>query len=220
MNDFTTNNLEIRDIVVTRTLDTPLELVWKAWTDPKYVMRWWGPKDYTSPSCKIDFREGGTFLFCMRAPEYQGGQDYYSAGVYKKIVPMEMIEFVQSLADKDGNKIDPAQLGLKDFPKEVRTVILFKAKGGKTEMTVTEYDWPVGQMFDNSVTGLNQSMDKLVDSLADQSSRLKGDGSMSKHNRATIIAEPGKQEFVITREFEAPRELVFKAYTDPELYVQ
>ncbi len=43
---------------------------------------------------------------------------------------------------------------------------------------------------------------------------------MSKRNKTTITAEPGKQEFFITREFEAPRELVFKAFTDPELYVQ
>lgn len=43
---------------------------------------------------------------------------------------------------------------------------------------------------------------------------------MTKHNKTNIIAEPGKQEMVITREFDAPRELVFKAFTDPELYVQ
>jgi hypothetical protein len=43
---------------------------------------------------------------------------------------------------------------------------------------------------------------------------------MIKNNEATITAEPGKQEIVITREFDAPRELVFKAFTDPELYIQ
>lgn len=43
---------------------------------------------------------------------------------------------------------------------------------------------------------------------------------MTKQNKTTIIAEPGKQEIVITREFNAPRELVFKAFTDPQLYVQ
>jgi uncharacterized protein YndB with AHSA1/START domain len=43
---------------------------------------------------------------------------------------------------------------------------------------------------------------------------------MTKHNKTTIVAEPGKQEIIITREFDAPRELVFKAFTDPELYMQ
>lgn len=43
---------------------------------------------------------------------------------------------------------------------------------------------------------------------------------MSAKNKTTIIAEPGKQELFITREFDAPRELVFKAHTDPDLYAQ
>jgi len=43
---------------------------------------------------------------------------------------------------------------------------------------------------------------------------------MSSKNKTTIIAEPGKQELFVTREFDAPRELVFKAFTDPKLYVQ
>jgi uncharacterized protein YndB with AHSA1/START domain len=43
---------------------------------------------------------------------------------------------------------------------------------------------------------------------------------MANRNKTTIIAEPGKQELLITREFDAPRELVFQAFTDPELYVQ
>lgn len=43
---------------------------------------------------------------------------------------------------------------------------------------------------------------------------------MTKHNQTKITAEPGKQEIVITREFDAPRELVFKAFTDPKLLVQ
>ena len=66
-------------LVVTRVFDAPRELVWKAWTDPKYVMQWWGPKGFTSPVCKMDFRVGGKFLFCMRAPD---GQEYWNGGEY------------------------------------------------------------------------------------------------------------------------------------------
>jgi uncharacterized protein YndB with AHSA1/START domain len=163
----TTDNVKKEDLVVTRIIDAPLEMVWKAWTVPEHVMRWWGPKDYTSPTCKIDLREGGKYVFCMRAPKEQGGQDMYTAGVYKKIVPMERLEFTQGLADKDGNKIDPAQVGMPpDFPKEIRTVIVFKAKGDMTELTITEYDWPVSQMYVYSYAGLQQSIDTLAESLA------------------------------------------------------
>ncbi len=155
------------DLVITRIIDAPIELVWKAWTDPKHVTRWWGPKYYTSPNCKIDLREGGKYVFCMRAPQDQGGRDSYTAGVYKKIVPMERLEFTQSLADKDGNPIDPAQAGMPpDFPKEIRTQVLFRAKGKMTELVITEYDWPVSQMSVYSYAGMQQSIDKLAVSLA------------------------------------------------------
>jgi uncharacterized protein YndB with AHSA1/START domain len=162
-----TENLIKEDLVVTRIIDAPIELVWKAWADPEYVMRWWGPKYWTSPTCKIDLREGGKYLFCMRASKEQGGQDSYSTGVYKKIVPMQRLEFTQSLADKDGNKIDPASVGMPpDFPKEIRTVIVFKAKGDMTELTITEYDWTPGQMYVYALAGMHQSIDKLAESLA------------------------------------------------------
>ncbi len=162
----TTDHVKKENLIVTRIIDAPLELVWRAWTDPEHVKRWWGPKDYTSPTCKIDLREGGKYVFCMRAPKDQGGQDMYTAGVYKKIVPMERLEFTQSLSDKDGNKIDPVQVGMPpDFPREIRTVIVFKAKGDMTELNITEYDWPVSQMYVYALAGLHQSMDKLAESL-------------------------------------------------------
>ena len=161
-----TNNLQMEDLVVTRIIDAPLEMVWKAWTDPEHVRRWWGPKYYTSPTCKIDLREGGKYIFCMRAPKDQGGQDSYTAGVYTRIVPMERLEFTQGLADKDGNRIDPAQAGMPpDFPKELRTVVAFKAKGEMTELTITEYGWTSSQMFVYALAGTHQSIDKLAESL-------------------------------------------------------
>jgi len=52
-------------LTITRIFDVPRKLVWKAWTDPQQMRKWWGPKDYASPSCKIDLRIGGKYLFCM-----------------------------------------------------------------------------------------------------------------------------------------------------------
>jgi uncharacterized protein YndB with AHSA1/START domain len=163
----TTDQVKKRDLVITRLFDAPIELVWKAWTDPQQVMRWWGPKGFTSPSCKIDFREGGKFIFCMRAPKDFGGQDLYSAGVYKKIVPMKLIEFSQGLSDKDGNRIDPTTIGMPaDFPEVIPSALAFKRVGDKTELTATEYGWREGQMLEMSEAGLNQCLDKLADVLA------------------------------------------------------
>lgn len=162
--------IEKRDLVITRVFDAPVELVWKAWTDAEYVMRWWGPTGFTACACKIDFREGGKFLFCMRAPkDFQGGQDFYTSGVYKKIVPLKLIEFSQGLADKDGNRIDAATMGMPpDFPKEIPSALAFRRVGDKTELTATEYGWTVGQMRDMSEAGLSQCLDKLAAVLANR----------------------------------------------------
>lgn len=167
MPDQTIQNTEKEDIVITRILDAPVELVWKAWTEPERVTHWWGPKYYTSPSCKIDLREGGRYIFCMRAPQEQGGGDSYTSGVYLKIVPMEHLEFTQGLSDENGNRIDPSQLGMPpDFPKEIRTVVTFKPiRADMTELTVTEYGWTPGQMYVYSLAGMQQSIDKLAESL-------------------------------------------------------
>ncbi len=161
-----TANVRKEDLVITRILNAPLELVWKAWTEPERVARWWGPKYYSSPSCKIDLRVGGKYVFTMRAPADQGGQDSYTAGIYKRIVPMELLEFTQGLSDQDGDPIDPASIGMPpDFPKEIRTVVAFKAMGQFTELTVTEYGWTPGQMYVYSLAGMHQSIDKLAESL-------------------------------------------------------
>src|SRR5512134_2988905 len=77
-----------QELVITRVFDAPRELVWKAWSEPEHFKRWWGPKGFTCPVCQIDFRVGGKFLGCMRSPE---GQDFWSTGVYKEIVPLERI---------------------------------------------------------------------------------------------------------------------------------
>lgn len=166
-----TSQTHTRDLVVTRTFDVPVELAWKAWTEAEYVMRWWGPDHFSSPMCKMDFREGGTTLVCMRAPQEMSNIDMYGTWFYTKIDPLQRIEFIQNLADKDGKRIDPAVIGMPpDFPLDVRTVVTFKALGDKTEMTITEYGLPTADtvMGKNAELGLHQTMDKLGASLKQQ----------------------------------------------------
>jgi uncharacterized protein YndB with AHSA1/START domain len=165
----TINGDDTRDLVVTRVLDAPIDLVWKAWNDPTAVMAWWGPAGFTSPSAAMDFREGGTSLVCMRAPAAFGGQDMYNTWTYTRIVPMQRIEFVLNFADKNGKAFDPAAMvGMPPgIPYGVRHVIDLKAlSNGKTEMTVTEYGYTSSQAVDLSRAGLEQSLDKMAASLA------------------------------------------------------
>lgn len=157
---------ETKDLVIQRVLDAPIEKVWKAWSDPEAIMLWWGPKDFTSPLCRVDFREGGTYLFCMRAPKEYGGQDSFSTGTFVKIAPMKLIEYTDSFADKDGNAVSPTTYGMSaDYPEKVRTTVEFKDMGDKTEITLTQYSVPVDKMREFAEIGWNQSLDKLQASL-------------------------------------------------------
>jgi uncharacterized protein YndB with AHSA1/START domain len=156
-----------RNVVVTRVFDVPVEQVWKAWVEPDMVMQWWGPIGFTSPVAKMDFREGGTSLVCMRAPKEYGGQDMYSTWTYRKIVPNERIEYIFNFADKDGNKLTPAKLGVPaGVPEDGHHVITFKDLGNnRTEMTMTEHGYTTDQAHDTSKAGLEQCLDKMAESL-------------------------------------------------------
>lgn len=155
---------EKHDLVMSRIFDAPVERVWQAWTDPKDVMRWWGPDKFTAPSAEINFHEGETSVVCMRAPQEYGGQELYSTWAYTKIVPCEQIEYTHNLSDKDGRKIDPASLGLPaDFPQDQRHVVTFQALGNKaTEMTITQHNWTAGQMKERAEIGLGQCLAKMA----------------------------------------------------------
>jgi uncharacterized protein YndB with AHSA1/START domain len=152
------------DLVITRVIDAPAQRVWKAWTDPEQVMRWWGPTGFTAPVAAMEVREGGTSLVAMRSPE---GQDFYNTWTYRKVVPGQRLEFVQRFADEAGNQLDPADLGLPaEIPREVPHVVTFRAAGDTTtELTVTEYGYPSEQLVDLSRAGMEQVLDKLAESL-------------------------------------------------------
>jgi uncharacterized protein YndB with AHSA1/START domain len=159
------DTMKKKDLIVTRVFNAPLPAVWKAWSDAESVMKWWGPTGFTSPVCKMDFREGGTTLVCMRAPKEFGGMDMYNTWTWKKIVPMEFIEYTFDWADKDGNKIDPASLGFlpPGMPREMRHTLVFKDLGnGKTEMVMTEYGYVSDQQYELSKGGLEQCLDKMA----------------------------------------------------------
>lgn len=160
-------NAELHDLVVTRVFAAPVDRVWEAWTDSDMVMQWWGPDRFTSPSAVIDFREGGTSVVCMRAPPEFGGQDSYSAWTYTSIVPLRRIELIHNLSDPQGNKLDPVSVGMPaDFPQDQRHTVDFRdLGGGKTELTVTEYGWPPGQMLTFSKMGMEQCLNKMAAAL-------------------------------------------------------
>jgi len=155
------------EIVIERVFDAPLEKVWKAWTDPEEIKKWWGPKDFTAPSIKNDVRVGGKAIYCMRGPKgSEWDKDMYSGGIYKEIVPLKKIVVTDSFMDKDGNVVPGTVYGMSaNFPEELLVTVTFEElEGGKTKLTLHHEGFPSeGDM--GAKEGWNESLDKLAASL-------------------------------------------------------
>jgi len=199
-----------KEVVVTRVLDAPRESVWKAWTDADTVKHWWGPKDFTAPHISIDLRPGGRFVYCMRGAGPDGKvRDYWNTGEHRQIVPLKKVVTTMSFADEQGEPVPASHYGIPGkWPMEALLTVTFAdSKGGGTRLTVRETGVP-REMAELARLGWEQQFDKFADILVLLSGRTR------------ITAEPGKQEIVIKRIYDAPRALVFRAYTDPALIPQ
>lgn len=160
-------------IVIERIFDAPREMVWKAWTTPELVEKWWGPEGFWAPSIKIDLRVGGKYIYAMQGPK---GSDWdrvmYSSGIYKEIVPKEKIVSTDFFSDEEGNKVDPKEYGQSaDAPDEMDVIIRFEdVENGKTKLTIT-YPRPENEaqfeamLKSGMKEGWNSSLDKLAKSL-------------------------------------------------------
>jgi len=187
-------------LVITRVFDAPRKLVWKAWTEPERVARWWGPKDFTAPAIKSDFRVGGKYLYCMHGPAGSPfDKDLWSTGVYEEIIPLKKIVATDSFADEHGNVVPASHYGMPgDLPLEFRVTVTFEDDDGRTKLTLTHEGLPAGEQSEGAAVGWNQSLDKLAASL-----------------RTTFIVKRDELKVIMERVFDAPREAVFKAFVDP-----
>lgn len=163
-----TDQIKSTDLVITRIFNASRELVWKAWSEPERVMRWWGPRIFRSPSCKIDFRTGGKYLFCMQSDvgEEAWRKGIWSTGVYQEIVPLERIVFTDCFADEQGHVVRATHYGMgEDFPLELLVTVTFETcQDNRTQMILRHHGLPAG-MTEMCATGWNESFDKLAESL-------------------------------------------------------
>ena len=164
-------------LVIERVFDAPVETIWKYWTDAEFLKKWWGPKVFTCPVVKIDFRVGGKYLSCMRGSPAPGApeQDFWSTGTYKEIIPMKKIVATDSFADEHGNIVPSTHYGMASFPMEMLVTFEFeeidgplshKASGrqSKTKMTLTHtgVENVPEEMRKGMDQGWNESFDKIV----------------------------------------------------------
>ncbi len=145
-----------REIVITRMFDAPRKLVWQAWTDPRHVMQWWGPRGFSNPGCEMDLRVDGVFVLQMRGPN---GVIYPCKGVYREITVPERIVYTS-----EADETQPCGGGLP--PRSVVTVT-FAEQGSRTVLTIyTRFESDAGR--DEAVKmGFNAGWSDSVERLAE-----------------------------------------------------
>jgi uncharacterized protein YndB with AHSA1/START domain len=133
------------DFVISRVFDAPRELVFEAWTEAKYMRRWWGPRTVTNPVCEMDVRPGGAYRITMRMPD---GSEYPITGVFKEVVRPERL--VMTLEGSGHPKewhdkvlASCAEQGSRGYDEknpvgDVLCIITFEKLGEKTKVTVRQ----------------------------------------------------------------------------------
>ena len=145
-----------RELVITRLFDAPRELVFEAWTDPKHLAQWWGPRDYPAAQVKLDVRPGGAWRHCLRSTET--GNDLWHRGVFREVVAPERLVFTFAW-EEEGER------GL-----ETLVTVTFADEGGKTRMTLRQTPFQSDGERDGHQGGWNSTFDRLADHLASQHS--------------------------------------------------
>jgi uncharacterized protein YndB with AHSA1/START domain len=150
-----------RELVITRVFDAPRSLVFKAWTEPEHMAKWFGPQGFTSTVLRNELRPGGAYRIYMRGPE---GDDHWMQGIYREIVEPQRLVMVGCWADAQGNPTRP----------ETTLTLTFEDIGAKTKMTLH-------QTLFESVTARNEhqgcwssSFERLAEYLKDARAQLDG----------------------------------------------
>ncbi|MEJ7694560.1 SRPBCC domain-containing protein [Daejeonella sp.] len=115
---------------ITRVFDAPRELVFKAWTDPEHLLKWYAPTGCSISFPQIDMKNGGSFLSCIVIPN---GKECWCKGIYKEVLYPELIVHTMAVSDEHGNLISAEDAGMDpEWPEETTLTITFEDLDGKT----------------------------------------------------------------------------------------
>lgn len=183
---------------LTRTFDAPRALVWNAWTEAEALVHWWGPKGFKMKSVKLDLRAGGTFHYGMETPQ---GQTMWGIFVFREIVKPERIVWVNSFADEKGGITRHPMAA--DWPLEMLNTVTLSEDGDKTVLALRSV--PVN------------ATDKERAVFREGHKSMQGGFTGTLNQLEAYLAEgAAARTIVISRLFDAPRELVWKVMTTPE----
>jgi uncharacterized protein YndB with AHSA1/START domain len=137
------------ELVVSRLIDAPPTLVFKAWTKQEHAARWWGPAGFTIVSCRLDATPGGTYRVAMRTPE---GTVRTKRGIYREVVAPERLVFTYAWEDPDGN---PGH--------EMHITVTFEPRGHQTLLTLRQIDFENAPERDSHGSGWTSCFERFAE---------------------------------------------------------
>jgi uncharacterized protein YndB with AHSA1/START domain len=126
------NDTPAADFVITRVIDAPVEMVWRASTEPEQLMQWWGPEHFKMTVASIDLQSGGMFHYGLEAP---AGFKMWGRFVYREVSAPNRLVFVVSFSDEQGNITRHPMVPT--WPLEVLNIITLTEENGKTLLTLS-----------------------------------------------------------------------------------
>jgi uncharacterized protein YndB with AHSA1/START domain len=151
---------------IVRAFASPLDLVWKAWSEPDQLKAWWGPKGCTIDTAHLEFRPGGFFHYNMR---FESGTEWWGRFLYREIAPRDRIAWLNSFSNP-GCGITRAPFKA-PIPLEILNDVVFVEKAGNT--TVSLRATPHGateeevEAFQAMHAGMEQGYGGTFDQLAE-----------------------------------------------------
>ncbi len=145
-------------VEVTKTIDTPPEQIFEAWSDAKQIRLWWGPEGFECPHAEHDFRVEGKYLYCMRRPK--GSQEIWSTGKFIAIEPNRKILITDLPSNARGEVVEPTEGPFADSGESFITLELTPQGKGRTQLKLTHEGLPA-RMHDECVDGWSSTLEKM-----------------------------------------------------------
>jgi uncharacterized protein YndB with AHSA1/START domain len=147
-------------MVIERSFNAPVELIWQMWTNPEHFKEWYGPDGASIPVAKMDVRVGGHRLVCMDVQSPNGPMQMWFAGEYREVVENERLVYTEFMSDENGNVRSPSDMGMPEgHPTTTEVNVDLQDVGGRTRMVLTHRGIPVDSP---GATGWTMALDKLA----------------------------------------------------------